>query len=115
MTDLPITYNFGAIADVATAIGTYSGNMDVELGDLYNDFKVLFAQDWQGSAGQACDAAQQQWNQGADEIKSALLRLGQALWSGRTKVTAVARPMTTSPSGTGSMSRSPTWSPTGKR
>lgn len=79
MDDLPITYNFGAIADVATAIGTYSGNMDVELGDLYNDFKTLFAADWQGAAGQACDAAQQQWNQGADEIKGALLRLGQAL------------------------------------
>lgn len=79
MTDIPITYNFGAIADVSTAIGTYSGNMDVELGDLYNDFKTLFAQDWQGSAGQACDAAQQQWNQGASEIKSALLRLGTAL------------------------------------
>lgn len=79
MGDIPITYNFGAIADVATAIGTYSGNMDVELGDLYNDFKTLFANEWQGAAGQACDAAQQQWNQGADEIKGALLRLGQAL------------------------------------
>jgi len=77
--DIPITYNFGAIADVATAIGTYSGNLDVELGDLYNDFKTLFAQDWTGAAGQACDAAQQQWNQGADEIKSALMRLGQSL------------------------------------
>lgn len=79
MTDIPITYNFGAIADVATAIGTYQGNMDVELGDLYNDFKTLFAQDWSGAAGQACDAAQQQWNQGADEIKRALMQLGQAL------------------------------------
>jgi WXG100 family type VII secretion target len=79
MTDIPITYNFGAIADVSTAIGTYSGNMDVELGDLYNDFKTLFAADWQGAAGQACDAAQQQWNAGADEIKAALLQLGQAL------------------------------------
>jgi WXG100 family type VII secretion target len=77
--EIPITYNFGAIADVATAIGTYSGNLDVELGDLYNDFKTLFAQDWTGAAGQACDAAQQQWNQGADEIKSALMRLGQSL------------------------------------
>lgn len=79
MTEIPITYNFGAIGDVATAIGTYQGNMDVELGDLYNDFKTLFAQDWQGAAGQACDAAQQQWNTGANEIKSALMRLGQAL------------------------------------
>ncbi|MCW6010861.1 WXG100 family type VII secretion target [Micromonospora sp. CPCC 205371] len=76
---MPITYNFGAIADVSTAIGTYSGNMDVELGDLYNDFKTLFAADWQGAAGQACDAAQQQWNQGASEIKMALMRLGTAL------------------------------------
>jgi WXG100 family type VII secretion target len=74
-----ITYNFGAITDVATAIGTYQGNMDVQLGDLYNDFKALFAQDWQGAAGQACDAAQQQWNAGANEIKSALMRLGTAL------------------------------------
>ncbi|MFC0531064.1 WXG100 family type VII secretion target [Phytohabitans kaempferiae] len=79
MTDIPITYNFGAIADVSTAIGTYSGNLDVELGDLYNDFKTLFANDWSGAAGQACDAAQQQWNQGANEIKAALMRLGTAL------------------------------------
>ncbi|MGN9913745.1 WXG100 family type VII secretion target [Phytohabitans sp. LJ34] len=79
MTDIPITYNFGAIADVSTAIGTFCGNMDVELGDLYNDFKTLLAADWQGAAGQACDAAQQQWNQGADEIKGALMRLGTAV------------------------------------
>ena len=77
--DVPITYNFGAISDVSTAIGTYAGNMDAELGDLYRDFKTLFAQDWSGAAGQACDAAQQQWNQGADEIKAALTQLGIAL------------------------------------
>ena len=79
MGDIPIKYNFGAIADVATAIGTFSGNMDVELGDLGNDFRALFAQDWHGAAGEACDAAQQQWNQGANEIKAALMRLGQSL------------------------------------
>jgi WXG100 family type VII secretion target len=79
MTDIPITYNFGAITDVSTAIGTYVGNMDVELGDLFNDFKTLFAQDWQGAAGQACDAAQQQWTEGANQIKGALTELGVAL------------------------------------
>jgi WXG100 family type VII secretion target len=76
---MSITYNFGAIADVATAIGTYQGNLDVELGELYNAFRQLFAQDWSGSAGQACDEAQAQWNQGATEIKEALQRLGMKL------------------------------------
>lgn len=74
-----ITYSFGQIADVSTAMGTFMGNMDVELGDLMNDFKTLFAADWTGAAGQACDSAQQQWNQGASEIKAALGRLGTAL------------------------------------
>jgi WXG100 family type VII secretion target len=76
---MPITYNFAAIADVSTAIGTYQGNMDVELGELYRSFQTLFANDWSGAAGQACDAAQQQWNQGATQIKEALARLGVAL------------------------------------
>lgn len=77
--DVPIKYNFGAITDVATAIGTYSGNLDVELGDLARDFRTLFQADWQGAAGQACEAAEREWNAGAEQIKSALLRLGQSL------------------------------------
>ncbi|GAA4728325.1 WXG100 family type VII secretion target [Phytohabitans rumicis] len=89
MTDIPISYNFAAIGDVATAIGTYSGNLDVELGDLYNDFKTLFAQDWQGAAGQACEDAQRQWNDGANEIKSALMRLGQALGASSERMQSV--------------------------
>lgn len=75
----PITYNFGQIADVATAIGTYQGNMDRELGELYTAFTQLFAQDWSGAAGQACDEARAKWNQGATEIKEALARLGMKL------------------------------------
>ena len=39
----PITYNFGQIADVSTAIGTYQGTMDRELGELYQAFTQLFA------------------------------------------------------------------------
>lgn len=74
-----ITYNFGAISDVATAIGTYQGTMDGSLNDLYNDFHRLFAQDWSGQAGQACDEARTKWNQGATEIKEALGRLGVKL------------------------------------
>jgi WXG100 family type VII secretion target len=76
---MSITYNFGAISDVATAVGTYQGNLDVELGELYNAFRQLFANDWSGAAGQACDDAQVQWNQGATEIKEALARLGMKL------------------------------------
>lgn len=74
-----ITYNFGAITDVATAIGTYQGQMDNALQDLYTQFTQLFAQDWSGSAGQACDEARAKWNQGAVEIKEALTRLGVKL------------------------------------
>ena len=75
----PITYNFGAITDVATAIGTYQGNLDRSLGELYSAFTQLFAQDWSGSAGQACDEARTKWNQGATEVKEALGRLGVKL------------------------------------
>lgn len=75
----PITYNFGAITDVATAIGTYQGTLDQSLGELYVAFTQLFANDWSGSAGQACDEARTKWNQGATEIKEALSRLGLKL------------------------------------
>ena len=75
----PITYNFGAITDVATAIGTYQGTLDQSLGELYTAFTQLFANDWSGSAGQACDEARTKWNQGATEIKEALSRLGLKL------------------------------------
>jgi WXG100 family type VII secretion target len=76
---MSITYNFGQITDVATAIGTYQGRMDAELQDLYTQFTQLFAQDWSGAAGQACDEARQQWNQGATEIKQALASVGVKL------------------------------------
>jgi WXG100 family type VII secretion target len=75
----PITYNFGAITDVASAIGTYEGTMDASLQDLYTQFTQLFAGDWSGAAGQACDEARTKWNQGATEIKEALGRLGVKL------------------------------------
>jgi WXG100 family type VII secretion target len=75
----PITYNFAQIADVATAIGTYQGTIDRALGELYQQFQRLFAEDWSGAAGQACNEAQAKWNQGADEIKDALGRLGVKL------------------------------------
>ncbi len=75
----PITYNFGAITDVATAIGVYQGTLDAQLGELYASFTQLFAGDWSGAAGQACDEARTQWNQGATEIKEALTRLGVKL------------------------------------
>jgi WXG100 family type VII secretion target len=79
MNDGPIHYNFAAIADVATAIGTYEGMLDRDLGELYQAFQSLFANDWAGRAGQACNEAQAQWSQGANEIKEALGRLGQKL------------------------------------
>jgi WXG100 family type VII secretion target len=74
--DGTITYNFGAISDAATAIGTYEGAMDGALQELYTQFTQLFAADWQGEAGQACDEARQKWNQGAAEIKAALGQVG---------------------------------------
>lgn len=77
--DGTITYHFGEITDVATAIGTYEGEMDGALQELYREFRNMFANDWQGEAGQACDEAQRKWNQGADEIKAALGQVGQKL------------------------------------
>ncbi|SBW17524.1 WXG100 family type VII secretion target [Protofrankia symbiont of Coriaria ruscifolia] len=77
--DGSITYNFGAIGDVAAAIGTFEGTMDGSLQELYTDFTRLFAQDWTGAAGTACDEARTKWNQGAAEIKTALGRVGVKL------------------------------------
>ena len=37
----PITYNSGQISDVATAIGTYQGQMDGSLQELYTQFTQL--------------------------------------------------------------------------
>lgn len=71
-----VTMNFEAVTDVAQAIGTYQGSMRSALDDLYQSFKALFGNDWEGAASQACDEAQQQWNQGANEIQDALNRLG---------------------------------------
>jgi WXG100 family type VII secretion target len=76
---MSITYNFGQINDVATAIGTFEGRMDQELNDLYTAFTQLFANDWTGQAGTACDEARQKWNQGATEIKTALASVGVKL------------------------------------
>jgi WXG100 family type VII secretion target len=76
---MTITYNFGQISDVATAIGTFEGRMDQELNDLYTAFTQLFASDWTGQAGTACDEARQKWNQGATEIKTALASVGVKL------------------------------------
>lgn len=87
----PITYNFGQIADVATAIGTFEGQMDNDLGDLYTAFTQLFAQDWSGSAGQACDEARTKWNQGAAEIKQALSQLGVKLGASVDRMQQVER------------------------
>jgi ESAT-6 family protein len=75
----PIVYNYAQIADVATAIGTYEGTMDRALGELYQQFQSMFSEDWSGAAGEACRDAQRKWNQGADEIKQALNRLGVKL------------------------------------
>jgi WXG100 family type VII secretion target len=77
--DGTITYNFGQIADVATAVGTFTGAMEGSLEDLYTQFTQLFAADWQGEAGTACDEARQKWNQGAAEIKAALSQVGLKL------------------------------------
>ena len=74
-----ITYNFGQIADTSAAINSFQGQMDQQLNDLYTAFTQLFAQDWTGAAGTACDEARQKWNQGATEIKQALAGVGVRL------------------------------------
>jgi WXG100 family type VII secretion target len=89
--DGTITYNFGQIADVASAIGTYTGAMEGALEDLYSEFTKLFAADWQGEAGQACDAARQKWNQGASEIKAALAQVGVKLGASGERMQAIDR------------------------
>jgi WXG100 family type VII secretion target len=76
---MDITYNFGQINDVSAAINTFQNRMDRELNDLYTAFTQLFAQDWTGAAGTACDEARQKWNQGAGEIKAALATVGVRL------------------------------------
>ncbi|WP_229071615.1 WXG100 family type VII secretion target [Actinoplanes sp. DH11] len=76
---MSITYNFGQISEVSGAINSFQGRMDQDLNDLYTAFTQLFAQDWTGQAGTACDEARQKWNQGATEIKTALAAVGVKL------------------------------------
>jgi len=77
-----IIYNFGAIEEVTGQIKSFESNMDASLTALYSQFTNLFAADWQGQAGTACDDARRKWNQGADEIRSALALLGVRLAEG---------------------------------
>jgi len=94
-----ISYNFGAISDVAGQIGTFEGTMDGALQDLYNDFKKLFGNDWAGEAQQACDEAQSKWNQGAAEIKQALGQVGQALGASGERMQALDKSIAASMQG----------------
>src|SRR5262245_16592189 len=87
--DGTITYHFGAIMDVTTAIATYTGAVEGSLEDLYQEFTRLFAADWHGAAGQAVDAAQTQWNQGADEIRNALAQVGVKLGASAERMQAL--------------------------
>jgi WXG100 family type VII secretion target len=84
-----ITYNFGQITDVSAAINQFQGRMDADLQDLYTAFTQLFASDWNGAAGQACDEARQQWNQGATEIKAALAAVGVKLGASAERMQSV--------------------------
>ncbi|MBB2941772.1 WXG100 family type VII secretion target [Actinoplanes sp. CA-015351] len=74
-----ITYNFGQITETSSSINAFQNQMDQQLNDLYTAFTQLFAADWTGSAGTACDEARQKWNQGATEIKAALAGVGVRL------------------------------------
>lgn len=87
--DGTITYNFADIADVATAIGTYTGAMEGALDELYQQFRTLFAADWTGKAGEACEAAREQWSKGAADIKEALFHVGQRLGAAGSNMEAV--------------------------
>lgn len=87
--DGTITYNFADIADVATAIGTYTGAMEGALDELYQQFQQLFAADWTGKAGETCNEAQRRWNEGASEIKEALFHVGQRLGAAGSDMEAV--------------------------
>jgi WXG100 family type VII secretion target len=86
-----ITYNFAAISDVATAIGSFEGAMDGALQELYSSFQQLFANDWHGAAGQACEEAQRKWSQGAAEIKAALGQVGVKLGASADRMQEIDR------------------------
>lgn len=89
--DGTITYNFAAITDVATAIGTFQGAMRGALDELYAQFTTLFAADWHGEAGQACDLARRKWDEGAKQINDALQRLGTSLGASAERMQAIDR------------------------
>jgi WXG100 family type VII secretion target len=87
--DGTILYNFGDVADVATAIGTYTGAVEGSLDDLYQQFRTLFAADWTGKAGEACEIAREKWGVGMDDIKQALTHVGQRLGAAGSDMEAV--------------------------
>ncbi|WP_238005620.1 WXG100 family type VII secretion target [Dactylosporangium sp. AC04546] len=78
----PLKYHFSAIHDVAAAIKSFESHMDNSLAGLYRQLTALFADDWQGASGQACDDARQAWDKGANEVKAALGLVGIRLAEG---------------------------------
>jgi WXG100 family type VII secretion target len=90
--DGTITYNFAAIADVAAAIGTFTGAMDGSLSELYSQFNSLFsAEEWAGQAGEAVNQARKDWNDGAAVIRDALGRVGAKLGASADRIQAIDR------------------------
>jgi WXG100 family type VII secretion target len=75
-----ITYDFGSIADMATAIRTYVDGMNDGLLRLFNEFQGMFdSRDWAGAAGTACKDAHKTCHDAAGRIKDDLDQVSRAL------------------------------------
>jgi WXG100 family type VII secretion target len=77
--DGSITYNHGAIMSVSESIGTFAGAMDGAIEDLFRYLQHLFAADWNGQAGTACQNAHTQVLNAASDIKTQLFNVGVTL------------------------------------
>jgi WXG100 family type VII secretion target len=88
MTDR-ITYRTGAIEAVVHELQQWEQQTESELQGLVTTFRNTFANDWQGKASVACEAAQRKWESGMDEIRLAFQAAAQKLSEGSQAMNAL--------------------------
>lgn len=73
-----IHYNFATISQAADDINRTSGSIDQLLGDLKRDLQPMVAE-WEGASADSYKAAQQKWDNAAQEINEILAQISMTV------------------------------------
>lgn len=80
-------YTFGAIDGARADIAASSGNINGKLADLKSYLAPLVA-DWEGSASEAYQAQQANWDAAANDLNLVLEAIGRAVGAGNDDMNA---------------------------